>query len=190
MWVFSILNRTHMYTYISVCIYTCMRTQPSYVQVCAHTYIYPHTRYSVDFPGGSVVKNPPANAGKASLIPRSGRSPGEGNSNPLQYSCLGNPMDRGAWQVTVCGTAKELDKTEQLTQQQSTVYSSSPSVPLWFQPPLLESTQSPRRPVQKDTHGTWCLLTIFSTMVHFFEWHQERPPSEKTFSPQTLRGWW
>ena len=52
------------------------------------------------FPGGSAVKNPPANAGDAGSIPRSGRSPGEGNGNPLQYSCLENPMDRGAWQVT------------------------------------------------------------------------------------------
>ena len=48
------------------------------------------------FPGGSVVKNPPVNAGDAGLIPGSGRSPGEGNGNPLQYSCLENPMDRGA----------------------------------------------------------------------------------------------
>ena len=47
------------------------------------------------FPGGSVAKNPPANAGDSGLIPRSGRSPGEGNGNQLQYSCLGNPMDRG-----------------------------------------------------------------------------------------------
>ena len=49
-------------------------------------------------PGGTVVKNPPANAGDArdkSSIPGSGRSPGEGNGNPLQYSCLGNPVDRG-----------------------------------------------------------------------------------------------
>ena len=49
------------------------------------------------FSGGSVVKNPPANAGDASPIPESGRSPGEGNGNPLQYSCLGNPTDREAW---------------------------------------------------------------------------------------------
>ena len=49
------------------------------------------------FPGGSVVKNSPADAGNPDSIPRSGRSPGEGNGNPLQYSCLGNPMDRGAW---------------------------------------------------------------------------------------------
>ena len=52
------------------------------------------------FPGGSVVKNPPANAGDAGdvgLILGSGRSPGGGNGNPLQYSCLQNSMDRGAW---------------------------------------------------------------------------------------------
>ena len=48
-------------------------------------------------PGGSVVKNPPANAGGLSSIPGSGRSPGEGNGNPLQYSCLENPMDGEAW---------------------------------------------------------------------------------------------
>ena len=49
------------------------------------------------FPGGTMVKNPPANAGDVGLIPVLGRSPGEGNDNPLQYSGLENPMDRGAW---------------------------------------------------------------------------------------------
>ena len=48
------------------------------------------------FPGGAVVENRPANAGNADSIPGSGRSPGEGQGNPLQYSCLGNPRDRGA----------------------------------------------------------------------------------------------
>ena len=47
-----------------------------------------------------MVKNPPANAGVVGLIPGLGRSPGEGNGNPLQYSCLGNPIDRGVWQAT------------------------------------------------------------------------------------------
>ena len=47
-----------------------------------------------------MVKNPPAYAGDAGSIPGSGRSPGEGNGNPIQYSCLGYPMDRGAWQAT------------------------------------------------------------------------------------------
>ena len=59
-------------------------------------------------PGGSVVKNPPAEAGDMGLIPGSGRSPGEGNSYPLLYSCLGNPMDRGAWQARVHGVAKRV----------------------------------------------------------------------------------
>ena len=64
------------------------------------------------FPDDSVVKNPPANAGDADSIPESGRSPGEGNGNPLQYSCLGNPMDRGVWQAAVHGIRKESDMTE------------------------------------------------------------------------------
>ena len=58
------------------------------------------------FPGGSVVKNPPNNAGDMGLIPESGRSPGEGNGNPLQYSCLGNSMNRAVWRATVHGVAK------------------------------------------------------------------------------------
>ena len=57
-------------------------------------------------PGGSVVKNPPANAGDTGSIPGSGRSPGEGNGNPRQYSCLGNPMDRGGWWATVHAVAR------------------------------------------------------------------------------------
>ena len=63
------------------------------------------------FPGGSVVKNLPANAEDVDSIPGSGRSPGEGNGNTIKYSCLGNPMDRGAWWATVHGVAKELDTT-------------------------------------------------------------------------------
>ena len=58
-----------------------------------------------------MVKNLPADAGNTSLIPGSERSPGEGQGNPLQYSCLGNPMDRGIWQATVHGVTKELDMT-------------------------------------------------------------------------------
>ena len=61
-----------------------------------------------------MVKNPPANAGhirKADLIPGSGRSPGGGHGNPLQYSCLGNLMDRGTWWTAVHGVTK-LDTTE------------------------------------------------------------------------------
>ena len=61
------------------------------------------------FPGGSVVKNLLANAGDkgdVGLSPGSGKSPGGGNGNPVQYSCLGNPIDRGAWWATVRGVSK------------------------------------------------------------------------------------
>ena len=61
------------------------------------------------FPGGSVVKNSPANAGDTGdvgFIPGPGRSPGEGNGNPLQYSCQENPIDTGAWQTIVYEVAK------------------------------------------------------------------------------------
>ena len=64
---------------------------------------------SMGFPGGSVGKESTCNAGAArdsGLIPGSGRSPGGGRGNPLRYSCLENPMDRGAWQATVHGVTK------------------------------------------------------------------------------------
>ena len=76
-----------MHVYMSVCIYI-------YMYVCIYVCIW-------GFPGGSVVKNPPDNTGDACSIPELGRFPGEGNGNPLQYSWLGNPMDRGAGQATV-----------------------------------------------------------------------------------------
>ena len=58
------------------------------------------------FPGGSMVKDLPAYAGDTGLIPGLGRSPGEGNGNPFQYSCLGNPADRGTWWATVHGVTR------------------------------------------------------------------------------------
>ena len=64
------------------------------------------------FPGGfPVIKNLSANAGDMGSIPWSGRSPREGNGNPLQYSCLGNPMDRGTGRVMVHGVTEESDRT-------------------------------------------------------------------------------
>ena len=71
-----------------------------------------------------MVKNPPANAGDAGgkgSIPASGRSPGGGNGNPLQYCCLENPMDRAAWRVTVHGVAKS----------QTRLSKHARAIPLW-----------------------------------------------------------
>ena len=69
-----------------------------------------NNRYShMHFSGGSAVKNPPANAGDMSLVSGSGSSPGEGNGNPLHFSSLENPMDRGAWWVAKPQGCKESD---------------------------------------------------------------------------------
>ena len=69
------------------------------------------------FPGDTVVKNLPVNVGDATdmgSIPKQGRSPGVGNGNPPQYSCLENPMDRGTWWLTVHGVAKSWTQPKQL----------------------------------------------------------------------------
>ena len=87
----------------------------SFLPAHAHSFIHSlFSRYLLGFTGGSVVKNPPTSSGDADSIPGSGRSPGEGNGNPLQYSHLKNPMDRGAWLATVHGVAKESNTTEWL----------------------------------------------------------------------------
>ena len=71
-------------------------------------YLY---NYSWGCPCGLVVKNLPANAGYMGSVPGSGRYPGERNDNPLKYSCLGHPMDKGVWHAAVHGFAKEFDTT-------------------------------------------------------------------------------
>ena len=81
------------------------------------------------FPGGSVIKNQPANANNAGLIPGLGRSPGGGNGNPLQYSCLGNLTDRGAWWATVHEVSKESDMTQQLQCCRPPPFSRPPPAP-------------------------------------------------------------
>ena len=72
-------------------------------------YLYVSLSPGMRFPGGAVVESQPVNAGNArdsGSIPGLGRSPGEGNGNPLQYSCLENPMDRGAWWAALHGVLK------------------------------------------------------------------------------------
>ena len=77
---------------------------------------FPHVTIGLfvfgDFPGGSDGKESACNVGDPGWIPGSGRCSGEGTGYPLQYSCLENSMDRGAWQATVHGGHKELDATK------------------------------------------------------------------------------
>ena len=83
-----------------------------------HTYIYIYSDIHIHgFPSGCDGKESACNVGDLDSIPGLGRSPGEGNGNPLQYSCLENPTDGAAWQTTVHGVA-ESDTTEQLTTPQ------------------------------------------------------------------------
>ena len=70
------------------------------MNTCGYVYMYK------GFPGGSVGKESACNAGDPDLIPGSGRSPGERNGYPLQYSCLENSMERSTWKATVHGAAK------------------------------------------------------------------------------------
>ena len=72
-------------------------------------------RHLCCFPGGAEVKASACNVGDLDSIPGSGRSPGEGNGNPLQYSCLENPMDGGAWWATVHGVAKSQTRLSDFT---------------------------------------------------------------------------
>ena len=104
------LFETHALTYIYHKVFTTVSSP--YVLKYQNTSVYIQYSAVGGFPGGSVVKNPPANAGDSGSIPGSGRSPGEENGNPLQCSCLGNAMDRGAWWATVHGVAKQMGTTE------------------------------------------------------------------------------
>ena len=76
-------------------------------------------KHESDFPGGSDGKASVYNAGDPGSVPGPGRSPGERNGNPLQYYCLENPMDRGAWQATVHGVAKSWTRLSHFTSLQT-----------------------------------------------------------------------
>ena len=91
-----------------------------------------HLRIPLGFPGGSVVKNPPVNGGDACLIPESGRFPGEGNGNPLQYFCLENPMDRGACWAIVHRVTKSQTKLSWLNSKDTSTSWNTSSFPQSF----------------------------------------------------------
>ena len=105
---FSLLNREYIFNYLNPLkpilreahfSLMCYRTLFIILVFCLSTFL-------MVFPGGSEVKESACKAGDPCSIPGSGRSPGEGNGNPLQHSCLENPMDGGAWWATVHGVTK------------------------------------------------------------------------------------
>ena len=100
-----IFSDTLLYPYIQVLLFVLSSSLsvPVLIWNCPN---YHSSVINLSFPGGSVAKNLPANAGDGGSIPGSGRSPGGGNGNPLQYSCMKNPMDRGAWWGIVHGVTK------------------------------------------------------------------------------------
>ena len=85
------------------------------VNVCTYVYILIHSIYKYVYI--YIHKESARSAGDTDSIPGLGRTPGEGNGNLLQYSCLGNAMDRGAWQATVHGVTKESDTTRTTTHE-------------------------------------------------------------------------
>ena len=101
--------------------------------------MYTH-HYVLGFPRGSDVKEYVCNAGDLGSLPGSGRSPGEGNGNPLQYSCLENSMDRGAWRATVYGVSKSQDPK---------------STSLYIKYPVMNRSK-PLPPREKKTGGGMC----------------------------------
>ena len=96
-----------------------------------------------------VVRNPPANVGngrEVGLNPGFGKSLEEGNGNPLQYSCLGNPMDRGAWRATVHGVTEEWDTTEYAQEAERKWHTSELSLRRLRPPQSVGSSRSCRGP--------------------------------------------
>ena len=108
-------NPFSLYTYVSI-----LDSTPFWRSIWLFhliPYCFDYCSFIVTFgdPGGSDSKASVYNAGDLGSIPRSGRSPGEGNGNPLQYNCLENPMDRGAWQATIHGVAKSRTQLSDFT---------------------------------------------------------------------------
>ena len=106
-----------------------------------------------------IVKNPPANERDTSLIPGLGRSPGEGNGNSLQYSCLENPKDRGAWRAPLHGVTKSWIRLSDSTTAHSCVYFTHSSGPFTFSFAMCKLRG--RQPF------TWHVYNFFS-LFHFF----------------------
>ena len=103
------------HVYLQVHEYQCLLTLSSVSIYAQHAMLDFYLCLNCPFPGGSEVKASAWNAGDPDLIPGLGRSPGEGNGNPFQYSCLENPMEAGAWWATVHGVAKSRKRLSDFT---------------------------------------------------------------------------
>ena len=101
--------------YLDIYNFKCMLLKSSFLLLESFHYL------SLSLLIGAVVNNPPVNAGDTGSIPGSGRSPGGGHGNPFQYSCLENPMDRGAWRAIVHGVTKSRMQLKQLSMLTPTV---------------------------------------------------------------------
>ena len=144
------------------------------------------------FPGGTVVKNPPANSGNECSIPRSGRSPGGKNGNPLKYSYQENSMDRGAWKAVIHGVAQNWIQLSEHTLSTDNLISSvqfSHSVVSNSLQPL--GLQQARLPCPSTTPGVypnscllswWCHPTISFSVI-------PSPPALKLSQYQGLFKW-
>ena len=149
------------------------------------------------FPGGPVVKNPLANAGDTGSIPASGRSPGEDNGNALQYSCLGNAMDRGAWRAIVHGVTKESDTQRASLDQTQTLGTKGNSQSLhfdsWFGQyyATKEGTQNKVTPSSEKTTHSKDLVEQGGPLIQG-DWHSyKRWPREDMdrVNAREDRGW-
>ena len=120
-----------------------------FLKISSRTFFFTWVQSFTGFPAGSAGKNPPASEGDAGSIPGSGRSPGGGNGNSLQYSCLGNPMDRGAWLATVHGVLKSWAGA---TKQQHRV---------------LQFTKHPNVPINQGTRANYALIFFNNDLLWF-----------------------
>ena len=124
------------------------------------------------FPGGSVVKNLLANSEDVSLILTTRRYPGEGNGNPLQYTCLGNPMDRGAWELQSMGSQKSWTQLSNSNKQQEILFATFYKIAINLFIMLLAScTQSRFWTTEifwmKSTDGCWNFLGANLVVYNF-----------------------